>query len=191
MCGDLPVARRETPAYGPSRRDTFPGGGVAERSNAAVSKTVSGLRSDGGSNPPSSVDEAGTRSDRDLGLGRSAAGQRSSGGGPWPFRNRRQSGRRPSWNAAIPSAGFGPWRWLNTWSSVDGRIEAIGAVFEAKFMLPWSFSEETAAEKHMAQLQHNMSVTNARGHGLRAKRSRSGAVSFDLLDTEATRAAIQ
>jgi hypothetical protein len=34
-------------------------------------------------------------------------------------------------------------------------------VFEAKFMLPWSFSEETAAERHMAQLQHNMWVTNA------------------------------
>jgi hypothetical protein len=31
-------------------------------------------------------------------------------------------------------------------------------VFEAKFMLPWSFSEEAAAEKHMAQLQHNMLV---------------------------------
>jgi len=29
-------------------------------------------------------------------------------------------------------------------------------------MLPWSFSEEAAAEKHMAQLQHNMWVTNAR-----------------------------
>jgi hypothetical protein len=29
-------------------------------------------------------------------------------------------------------------------------------------MLPWSFSEEVAAEKHMAQLQHNMWVTNAR-----------------------------
>jgi len=35
-------------------------------------------------------------------------------------------------------------------------------VFEAKFMLPWSFSEEAAAEKYMAQLQHNMWVTNAR-----------------------------
>src|SRR6202023_4291323 len=32
---------------------------------------------------------------------------------------------------------------------------------EAKFMLPWSFSEEGAAEKHMAQVQHNMWVTNA------------------------------
>jgi hypothetical protein len=29
-------------------------------------------------------------------------------------------------------------------------------------MLPWSFSEEGAARKHMAQLQHNMWVTNAR-----------------------------
>ena len=28
-------------------------------------------------------------------------------------------------------------------------------------MLPWSFSEEAAAEKHMAQIQHNMWVTNA------------------------------
>src|SRR4030095_8971764 len=36
-----------------------------------------------------------------------------------------------------------------------------GAVFEAKFMLPWSFSEEAAAEKYMPQLQHNMWVINA------------------------------
>ena len=37
-----------------------------------------------------------------------------------------------------------------------------GAVFEAKFMLPWSFSEEAAAEKYMPQLQHNMWVVAAR-----------------------------
>jgi hypothetical protein len=37
-----------------------------------------------------------------------------------------------------------------------------GSVFEAKFMLPWSFSEEAAAEKHMAQLQHNMWVIQSR-----------------------------
>jgi predicted phage-related endonuclease len=35
-------------------------------------------------------------------------------------------------------------------------------VFEAKFMLPWSFSEEGAAEKYMPQLQHNMWVVTAR-----------------------------
>src|ERR1700745_3314606 len=47
-------------------------------------------------------------------------------------------------------------RWMA--ATLDGRVEAIGAVFEAKFMLPWNFSEEAAAEKHMAQLQHNMWV---------------------------------
>src|SRR5690349_20836784 len=52
---------------------------------------------------------------------------------------------------------------VNRWmaATIDGMIEGTGAVFEAKFMLPWSFSEEAAAEKHMAQLQHNMWVTNA------------------------------
>src|SRR5712672_28484 len=46
-------------------------------------------------------------------------------------------------------------------ATLDGVVETTGAVFEAKFMLPWSFSEEGAAEKYMAQLQHNMWVTNA------------------------------
>lgn len=41
-------------------------------------------------------------------------------------------------------------------ATLDGQVKETGAIFEAKFMLPWSFSEETAAEKHMAQLQHNM-----------------------------------
>jgi predicted phage-related endonuclease len=47
-------------------------------------------------------------------------------------------------------------------ATLDGLVEATGAVFEAKFMLPWSFSEEGAAEKYMAQVQHNMWVTHAR-----------------------------
>jgi predicted phage-related endonuclease len=51
-------------------------------------------------------------------------------------------------------------RWMA--ATLDGRVEATGAVFEAKFMLPWTFSEEAAAEKHMAQLQHNMWVTASR-----------------------------
>jgi predicted phage-related endonuclease len=186
-------------------------------------------------------------------------------------------------------------RWMV--ATLDGRIEGSDAVFEATFMLPWSFSEQAAAEKYMAQLQHNMWVVAARtavlsvitgggkwleiathadplyqhlivtaerkfwrcvesgepprlfgaelpkprieavrivdmsasnswaefagvfrttrqafleherargqlkalmpddakeaiGHGIRAKRSKSGAVSFDLLDTEASRAAV-
>jgi predicted phage-related endonuclease len=47
-------------------------------------------------------------------------------------------------------------------ATLDGLVDPSGAVFEAKFMLPWTFSEEGAAEKHMAQLQHNMWVANAR-----------------------------
>jgi len=51
-------------------------------------------------------------------------------------------------------------RWMA--ATLDGRVEATGAVFEAKFMLPWSFSEEAAAKKHLAQLQHNMWVVAAK-----------------------------
>jgi len=51
-------------------------------------------------------------------------------------------------------------KWMG--ATLDGVVEQTGAVFEAKFMLPWAFTEEAAAEKHMAQLQHNMWVTAAR-----------------------------
>ena len=51
-------------------------------------------------------------------------------------------------------------------ATLDGFVNDLDAVFEAKFMLPWSFSEDAAAEKHMAQLQHNMWVTNARSAAL-------------------------
>ena len=51
-------------------------------------------------------------------------------------------------------------RWMA--ATVDGMVEGTGAVFEAKFMLPCVFSEEGAAEKHMAQLQHNMWVMASR-----------------------------
>lgn len=51
-------------------------------------------------------------------------------------------------------------KWMG--ATLDGRVEQTGAVFEAKFMLPWNFSEEAAVDKHMAQLQHNMWVIAAR-----------------------------
>src|ERR1700761_1860530 len=51
-------------------------------------------------------------------------------------------------------------KWMG--ATLDGLVEPSGAVFEAKFMLPWTFTEEGAAPKHMAQLQHNMWVANAR-----------------------------
>ena len=51
-------------------------------------------------------------------------------------------------------------------ATLDGVIEGQGlgdgAVFEAKFMLPWSFDEAAAAAKHMAQVQHSMWVTHLR-----------------------------
>ena len=47
-------------------------------------------------------------------------------------------------------------------ATLDGIVEGTEAVFESKFMLPWSFSEETAVEKYMAQVQHNMWVTHLR-----------------------------
>ena len=50
-------------------------------------------------------------------------------------------------------------RWMA--ATLDGRVEGSD-VFESKFMLPWSFSEEAAAEKHMPQLQHDMWVVAAR-----------------------------
>jgi predicted phage-related endonuclease len=51
-------------------------------------------------------------------------------------------------------------KWMG--ATLDGLVDPGNVVFEAKFMLPWAFSEEVAVEKHTAQLQHNMWVANAR-----------------------------
>jgi len=51
-------------------------------------------------------------------------------------------------------------RWMG--ATLDGRVHGSDAVFEAKFMLPWAFSEEAATEKYMPQLQHNMWVVAAK-----------------------------
>ena len=64
-------------------------------------------------------------------------------------------------------------RWMA--ATLDGLVDPGGAVFEAKFMLPWTFSEEAAAEKHMAQLQHNMWVMQR--ESLRPSRSLPAAAS--------------
>src|SRR5262245_26092466 len=60
----------------------------------------------------------------------------------------------------IPQVGPLQWGWIT--ATLDGIVGGTEAVFEAKFMLPWSFSEEAAAEKYMAQVQHNMWVTHLR-----------------------------
>ena len=46
-------------------------------------------------------------------------------------------------------------------ATLDGIVEGTGAVLEVQVHVPWSFSEEAAAEKYMAQLQHNMWVTHS------------------------------
>jgi hypothetical protein len=154
-------------------------------------------------------------------------------------------------------------RWMA--ATLDGRVEATGAVFEAKFMLPWNFSDKwvemtipadplyqhlllTAERKFWrcvqggepprlfgiepprprieavrsvdmsgsnawaefanlyrltrpAALDHDRAKTElkalvpedakeAAGHGVRAKRSKSGAISF-VLESEASHAALQ
>jgi predicted phage-related endonuclease len=65
-------------------------------------------------------------------------------------------------------------RWMA--ATLDGRVQGSDAVFEAKFMLPWSFSEDAAVVKHTPQLQHNMwraasplpcSGSNLQGRALR------------------------
>jgi predicted phage-related endonuclease len=70
----------------------------------------------------------------------------------------RNSGRRVRDVQRHVRHGLIPWMG----ATLDGVVDGLEAVFESKFMLPWSFSEEAAAEKHMAQLQHNMWVTNLR-----------------------------
>ena len=70
----------------------------------------------------------------------------------------RNSGRRVTDVQRRVSHSAIPWMA----ATLDGIVEGMEAVFEAKFMLPWSFSEEAAAEKYMAQLQHNMWVTHLR-----------------------------
>src|SRR5258708_21960348 len=43
-------------------------------------------------------------------------------------------------------------------ATLDGLVKETVAVFEAKFMLTWSFSQEAAPETHITPLQHTMLV---------------------------------
>src|SRR5213080_4654539 len=70
----------------------------------------------------------------------------------------RNSGRRVTGVQCRVKHSAIPWMM----ATLDGIVDGTEAVFEAKFMLPWSFSEEAAAEKYMAQVQHNMWVTHLR-----------------------------
>ena len=60
-------------------------------------------------------------------------------------------------------------------ATLDGLVEQTGAVFEAKFMLPWSFSEEAAAQKHMAQPQRQHGGGGSKNAVLRHHRRCNGS----------------
>src|SRR2546430_14327794 len=70
----------------------------------------------------------------------------------------RNTGRRVTAGQSRVKHSAIPWMM----ATLDGIVEGTEAVFEAKFMLPWSFSEEAAAEKYMGQVQHNMWLTHSR-----------------------------
>ena len=74
-----------------------------------------------------------------------------------PGTNATPAGASPTLQRQVKHSAI-PWMA----ATLDGIVEGTEAVFEAKFMLPWSFSEEAAAEKYMPQLQHNMWVTHLR-----------------------------
>ena len=67
-------------------------------------------------------------------------------------------------------------------ATLDGIVEGERAVFESKFMLPWSFAEDAATDKHMPQLQHNMLVTGAQRAYLSIL---TGAARWALVEVEA------
>ena len=52
-------------------------------------------------------------------------------------------------------------RWMA--ATLDGFVNELDAVFEAKFMLPWSFSEEAAAEPTPARRFSQSSPAGANG----------------------------
>ena len=57
-------------------------------------------------------------------------------------------------------------------ATLDGMIEATGAVFEAKFMLPWSFCEEAAAGRYGAAPAQHVGRQCPRGGALDHHRRR-------------------
>jgi hypothetical protein len=81
------------------------------------------------------------------------------------------------------------------------RVEAIRIV-DMSSSNSWAEFAATFRNTRAAFLEHERAkaelkglipedVKEAIGHGVRAKRSKAGAISFDVLDTEAARATVQ
>ena len=68
----------------------------------------------------------------------------------------------------------------NSWAEVAGLFRSTRS----------AFLEHERAKAELKGLMPE-DAKEAEGHGVRAKRSKSGAVSFDLLDVEGSHAAVQ
>jgi hypothetical protein len=99
---------------------------------------------------------------------------------------------------AVLSVITGGGKWVEITVPADSLYQHLLLTAEKKF---WRCVESGDRQTRTAFLQHENAkvelkslmpedAKEAIGHGLRAKRSKSGAVSFDLLEMEAGRAAL-
>jgi predicted phage-related endonuclease len=77
-------------------------------------------------------------------------------------------------------------------ATLDGVVAGTGAIYEAKFMLLFcstrsAFLEHERAKTELKGLMPE-DAKEAFGHGVRARRSKAGAVSFEAIETDATEA---
>jgi hypothetical protein len=91
-------------------------------------------------------------------------------------------GQYRSGHQGYPAAGTASGRPLAR-GALDSLVEGSGAVFEAKFMLPWSFSEQAAGEKYMPQLQPRPRSLYGRPRNFRARVSERNSIPYGLTET--------
>jgi hypothetical protein len=65
-------------------------------------------------------------------------------------------------------------------ATLDGVVAGTRAVYEAKLMLPWSFSEEAVTEKYVAQLPRRVRL-DANGRAARWCRLTGDPGNFSLV----------
>jgi hypothetical protein len=107
-----------------------------------------------------------------------------------------------STSSSRPSASSGgAWRAASPLEPPKPRIQAVRIV-DMSGSNAWAEFAGIFARTRSAHLEHEQAKTELKGlmpedakeaigHGIRAKRSKSGAVSFDLLSEESSRAAVQ
>jgi hypothetical protein len=98
-----------------------------------------------------------------------------------------QAGECPKWEGMVSK----PLTWIALLRIVDMSSSNSWAEFAAIFRStrPAYLDHERAKTELKALVPED--AKEALGHGLRARRSRSGAISFDLLEVEASHAPVQ